>query len=80
MGLLGVIWAALVVLLCWVNHGLAVLNEELDELMNVCPRCMNIFVDNKTHVCPMPEEQKQTKDLSDYDRRKPETDKPIQHK
>ena len=47
---------------------------------NLCRKCMNFFVEEKAHVCPTPEEQKDTKDLSRSAGRNPETDGPIQHK
>lgn len=47
--------------------------------MNVCRKCMKLFVEAKTHICPTPEEQKDTKDLSKSSGN-PETTQPIQHK
>lgn len=48
--------------------------------MNVCRNCMRLFVDKRTHVCPTPEEQKDTKDLSKSAVRDSDKDGPIQHK
>jgi hypothetical protein len=48
--------------------------------MNICRKCMKMFVDKRTHVCPSPEEQKDTKDLSKSTGHNSPTDGPIQHK
>ena len=32
--------------------------------MNLCRKCLNLFVDTKTHVCPKDEQKRVDKDLS----------------
>lgn len=47
--------------------------------MKLCRKCLQLSEDQGPHVCPTPEEQKDTKDLS-KSARNPETDGQIQHK
>lgn len=32
--------------------------------MNLCPKCLHVFVDKRTHTCPKDEQKRVDKDLS----------------